>query len=445
MKRRAWTLVVTAILSTACDQRPPVRTPALQRTHKPAGRVLRVCADPNNLPFTNRKLEGFENRIADLIAEDLGARVEYTWFAQRRGFVRNTLRAGKCDLILGIPSSFELAQPTRPYYRSTYVFVWRSDRPYDIRSFDDPRLRTLKIGVHLVGDDGSNTPPAHALAKRGIVENVRGYTLYGDYRDESPPARLIEAVAKGDIDVAIAWGPLAGYYARKQNVFLDIVPVSPHIDLPFLPFVFDIAAGVRRGEDAFRAEIDTILEKRASEITRILDDFGVPQIGRKKIADIRVMIADAGSPSFLAGARMGAEEAKRTASLFKKQFEIVKSETDVFAIIRGDGTVQEMASGKTYRLREISPAGVAWHPDLQRYGAGELNERFVKATGRQMDAEAWTGWLAMKVVVEAALRNRSIGSIRVDGHKGVPLRFGSDGVLQQPLYRVSSNGQLIDG
>jgi quinoprotein dehydrogenase-associated probable ABC transporter substrate-binding protein len=241
-------------------------------------RVLRVCADPNNLPFSNARLEGFENRIAELIARDLDARVEYTWWAQRRGFIRNTLRAGTCDVVLGIPTSFELAQATRPYYRSTYVFVWRTDRRYRIESFDDPVLRQLKIGVHLVGDDGSNTPPAHALAQRGIVENVRGYTLYGDYRQESPPSQLIEAVAKGEVDVAIAWGPLAGYYAPKQKVPLTIVPVAPQIDVPFLPFVFDIALGVRRGDDDFRNQLDAILRNRENEIAQILNGYGVPRL-----------------------------------------------------------------------------------------------------------------------------------------------------------------------
>lgn len=257
----------------ACGDRGPQAL-----TAKPAQRIFRVCADPNNLPFSNERLEGFENRIAELIARDLHARVEYTWWAQRRGFVRNTLRANRCDVILGIPSSFELAQPTRPYYRSTYVFVTRSDRPYKIGSFDDAALRRLRVGVHLVGDDGANTPPAHALANRGIVDNVKGYTLYGDYRDEAPPARLIEAVASGDVDVAVAWGPLAGYYAPKQKVPLTVTPVSPAIDVPFLPFVFDIALGVRRGDDRFRGELETILVNRRSEIAKILDAYGVPRL-----------------------------------------------------------------------------------------------------------------------------------------------------------------------
>lgn len=263
--------VSIALLASCAAPSPPAESAPAQP------RVLRVCADPNNLPFTNERLEGFENRIAELIARDLGARVEYTWWPQRRGFIRSTLRAGLCDVVLGVPSSFELAQPTRAYYRSSYVFVTRGDRDLKIASFDDPQLRSLRIGVHLVGDDGWNTPPAHALAKRGIIDNVRGYTLYGDYSEESPPARLIDAVASGEIDVAVAWGPLAGYHAKQQQANLELTPVSPQIDLPFLPFVFDIAAAVRRGDDTLREEIDGVLAKRSGEIAAILDSYGVPR------------------------------------------------------------------------------------------------------------------------------------------------------------------------
>lgn len=174
---------------------------------EPVKRQLRVCADPNNLPFSNDKGEGFENRIVELLAEELGAELSYVWWAQRRGFVRNTLNAGNCDLIPGIATGMEMAATTRPYYRSTYVFVTRQDRGLDIASFDDPRLKTLTVGVQLVGDDFSNTPPAHALARRGVVENVRGYMLYGDYAEPSPPQRIVQAVARGEVDVAVVWGP----------------------------------------------------------------------------------------------------------------------------------------------------------------------------------------------------------------------------------------------
>jgi mxaJ protein len=239
--------------------------------------ALRVCCDPNNLPFSNERGEGFENRIAELVAEDLGLKLEYTWWAQRRGFIRNTLRAGKCDLVLGVPSSFELALPTRPYYRSTYVFLYRSDAPFQVRSLDDEVLRDLKIGVHLIGDDYANAPPAHALHKRGIT-NVAGYLVYGDYREPNPPSRLVEAVARREVDVAIIWGPFAGYFAPQQKVALEIVPVSPQIDLPFLPFVYDIAMGVRREDEQFKQEIDAVLERRAPEIRQILSEYGVPRL-----------------------------------------------------------------------------------------------------------------------------------------------------------------------
>lgn len=245
---------------------------------RPPGRVLRVCADPNNLPFSNERGEGLENRLAELLARELDARVEYTWWAQRRGFFRNTLRAGVCDVVMGVPASFELALPTRPYYRSTYVFVYRTDAGFEIDSFDDPDLRRVRIGVPVVGDDGANPPPAHALAARGIVRNVSGYTVYGDYREPNPPARILDALVAGDIDVAIVWGPLAGWYARNAAVPLRLVAVRPHIEPPFLPFVFDIALGVRREDVALHQELEEALQRRAADVERLLDEYGVPRV-----------------------------------------------------------------------------------------------------------------------------------------------------------------------
>jgi mxaJ protein len=259
---------------------PPTPQPAPQQVRhaRPPG-VLRVCADPNNLPFSNRRLEGFENRIAELIAREMNATVEYTWRAQRRGFIRETLRAGACDVVIGMPSSLELALTTAPYYRSTYAFVYRKGRGLNVRSFDDPALRNVRIGVQMIGDDFANTPPAHALSSRHIVANVKGYSVYGDYAQENPPARIIEAVARGEVDVAVAWGPLAGYFAKRQHVPLEVVPVSPQIDLPFLPFVYDISMGVRHGDDEFREQLDEILARKSLEIEGILDEYGVPRVG----------------------------------------------------------------------------------------------------------------------------------------------------------------------
>ncbi|HYY42509.1 MAG TPA: substrate-binding domain-containing protein, partial [Pyrinomonadaceae bacterium] len=295
---RAWLLLsLCVVLSSACAQQraqaPTAAAPAAQTAQAQASpvpalpqmpealtarHVLRVCADPNNLPFSNERGEGLENKLAELVARDLGAQVEYTWWAQRRGFFRNTLKAGACDVVMGVPAAFEMALTTSPYYRSTYVFVSRAARKLDLHSFDDPILRELKIGVQMIGDDFANTPPAHALANRHILQNVQGYMIYGDYREANPPARIITAVERGEIDTAIVWGPLGGYFARHAHTPLAVVPVTPQIDQPFLPFVYDISVGVRRGEQEFRDKLDEILTRRRPEIDKLLDDYGVPQV-----------------------------------------------------------------------------------------------------------------------------------------------------------------------
>ena len=279
-------LWLSLLLILSCARKAESRLPEQVTSTKLPRTSLRVCADPNNLPFSNEHLEGFENKIAALLAREMKLEVQYTWWAQRRGFIRNTLKAGECDLVVGVPSSFELALTTSPYYRSTYVFVSRKDRRLNIRSFDDPLLRQVKIGVQLIGDDFANTPPAHALSNRQIIRNVKGYTVYGDYAQANPPARIIDAVVRGEVDVAVVWGPLAGYFARQEKVPLAVVPVSPEIDLPFLPFVYDISMGVRRGDDAFREELEEILARRQAEIRTILDEYGVPRIenGRSQTA-----------------------------------------------------------------------------------------------------------------------------------------------------------------
>ena len=244
--------------------------------HRPPARELRVCADPNNLPFSNRRGDGFENRLAALIARDMNARVAYTWWAQRRGFIRNTLKAGLCDVVMGVPSGFELALPTRPYYRSTYVMVSRRDAGLALGSLDDPTLRRLRVGVQLIGDDYANTPPAHALAKRGIVDNVVGFPVYGDYAHESPPAGIVEAVARGDVDVAIVWGPLAGYFASRESSPLTLTPLDSPVDQRTgTVFEFAISVGVRRGDTRLRDAIQRVLDRRADAVNAILARYGV--------------------------------------------------------------------------------------------------------------------------------------------------------------------------
>lgn len=238
---------------------------------------LRVCADPNNLPFSNEKGEGFENKIVALVAKDMNAKLTYTWWAQRRGYVRNTLKSGLCDLWPGVASAVDMLATSRPYYRSSYVFVTRADRHLKIASFDDPQLHILKIGVQMVGNDAMNTPPTHALARRGIINNVRGYMLYGDYQKPNPPASIVDAVTNGDVDVAVVWGPLAGYFASKAAKPLTLTPVTPPVDGAQWPMQFDIAMGMLRHRSDFKEKIDEILAREKPQIDAILAAYHVPR------------------------------------------------------------------------------------------------------------------------------------------------------------------------
>lgn len=241
----------------------------------PQERVLRVCADSDNLPYSNREGQGFENRIATLIAHELGATVEYTWWPQQRGFLRHTLSAGRCDAVIGITAGADRVLTTTPYYCSSYMFVERRSQRQHIRSFDDPRLRTLRIGVPVIGQDYNSLPPAVALARRGLVQHVVGYTLFESDATNGPWAKLIDAVARGDVDVAIAWGPPAGYYGRRAHVPLDVVPVSESAEAG-IPFIYAIAVGVRRDDSPLRTEVQRALRRRRAAIQRILREYGVP-------------------------------------------------------------------------------------------------------------------------------------------------------------------------
>lgn len=238
-------------------------------------RELRVCADPNNLPYSDAKGAGFENKIAQLIGADLDADVRYFWFAQRRGFLRNTLNANACDVVIGIPADMHMLHTTKPYYRSGYVFVQR-DGQAPIISFDDPNLKHLKIGVQLIGNDGTNTPPAHELADRGITANVRGYMVYGDYEQAQPLKDIIEGLNKGEIDVAIVWGPQAAWFAKQQPTPLRVAPVTDSESK--IPMSFDIAMGVRKQDTQLAEELEAELTRRHTDIEAILAEYHVPQL-----------------------------------------------------------------------------------------------------------------------------------------------------------------------
>jgi mxaJ protein len=249
------------------------------------GRVLRVCADPNNLPFSSQHTPGFENQIAGVLGRALGASVEYTWSAQRRGFFRNTLKANLCDVVLGVPVGLAMVRTTAPYYRSAYVFVSRTDRALAIHSLRDPRLHKLRVGVQLVGEDGANPPPAHALARRGIVDNVIGFHVNGNYADGSPPADIVRAVVDRRIDVAIVWGPLAGGFAARSKTPLVVTPVEEASDAG-LPMAFDIAVGVRKSDAQLADELDRALVAHRGQILRILDAWKVPRVSSKPAREV---------------------------------------------------------------------------------------------------------------------------------------------------------------
>ncbi|MDR6207500.1 mxaJ protein [Paraburkholderia graminis] len=234
---------------------------------------LRVCADPDNLPYSKEDGSGFENRIAQVLASDLHLRLTYAWLPQRRGFVRKTVGAGLCDVFIGVPDGFERLLLTRPYYRSSYVFVQRAaDPPLD--GFEPRALSQRRIGVQLIGDDLAATPPAYALARAGATDNVTGYTVYGD----GPASeRMVNDIAAGRIDVALGWGPQLAYFANRAAVPLTVERARPPAGSA-LPFEFSVAVGVNRAKPALRDELQAALDRRHAEIDAILADYNVVRV-----------------------------------------------------------------------------------------------------------------------------------------------------------------------
>ncbi len=239
---------------------------------------LRVCADPYNLPFSNDREEGFENKIAQLVARDLNASVINYWWPQRRGFLRNSILGGFCDVLISAPAGLDPVATTKPYYRSTYYFVYRTDRGLNLRSLDDTLLKHLKIGVNMIGYDYTNTPPAHALGTRGIV----GLVGFGNFLNPDPnadhPQDIIDAVAKDSIDLAIVWGPKAGYWAKREPVPLTMVALPDSDVASGMPFAFNMAMGVRHRDKALKAQLDSVIDRRRGDIVAILHEYSVPML-----------------------------------------------------------------------------------------------------------------------------------------------------------------------
>jgi mxaJ protein len=258
---RAGRLTVVLVLLCAVSGRAPADD----------AKQLRVCGDPNNLPFSNEKLEGIENKIAEVIAKDLGLTVEYTWWPHQRGVVKRVLNTGRCDLMLGIPKGYDPVLWTKPYYRTGYVLAYRKDRGLKVRSLDDPALKKLKIGVQV------NTPPHDALGQRGIADNIVGYQLMFDsnFHADEYPGKVVEDMIAGKTDVALVWGPIAGYFAKKKRAPIEIVLLEERPGSAER-FAFDISMGVRKRDKELKGKLEEALARRHDEVTHILEEFGVP-------------------------------------------------------------------------------------------------------------------------------------------------------------------------
>jgi quinoprotein dehydrogenase-associated probable ABC transporter substrate-binding protein len=232
-------------------------------------KVLRVCADPSNLPFSNDKGEGFENKIAELLAAKLDKKLAYVWYPQATGFVRNTLGAHRCDVIPGFPQGDELVQSTNPYYRTAYALVIRPGTGVDdLDGLADPRLKDKRIGIV------AGTPPATYLAVNGLMRNAKPYRLVIDTRVDSSAAAMMKDLAGGEIDIAILWGPMAGYYAKQANPPMRVVLLQKETGGPQL--AFRIAMGVRPADQNWKRQLNRLIAENQTEINRLLDEFGVP-------------------------------------------------------------------------------------------------------------------------------------------------------------------------
>jgi len=248
-------------------------------TETPAQKpVLTACADPANLPYSDDRQEGFENRIAALLAQDLGVELHYFWFPQHRTFVRKTLLDGQCDVVVSVPSGLPMVATTDPYFASSYVAVTRAKDAHRFTSFDDPWLRDARIGLQLVGKEGMTTPVAMALSRRGLNAHLVPFALWTDAGDPAPQSKIVDAVADGTIDVALVWGPFGGYFAKAHGDALRVDPIAADPQAPDLAFVFPMAAGVRKGDEGLRDRLQAALDRHKAEIAQILAEYRIPVV-----------------------------------------------------------------------------------------------------------------------------------------------------------------------
>jgi len=272
---RRWKIIVLASIAAAAiagressvAQQLPDNTDLSIELVDP--KVLRVCADPRNLPFSNEKGEGFENKLAELFAEKLQKKLDYTFFPQATGFVRMTLAAHRCDVIMGFPQGDELVQGTNPYYRTAYALVAKPGSGLeDVASLSDERLKGKHLGII------AGTPPATNMAANGLMANARPYPLMIDTRYDSSAGAMMKDLASGEIDAAILWGPMAGYYAKQTNPPLHVTPLVTEKSGPKL--VYRIGMGVRPADQNWKRLLNRLIQENQPAINKILLDFGVP-------------------------------------------------------------------------------------------------------------------------------------------------------------------------
>lgn len=231
--------------------------------------VLRVCADPRNLPFSNEAGEGFENKLAELFAQKLGKTLAYSFYPGSTGFVRNTLNAHRCDVVMGMPQGDDIVQGTNPYYRTAYALVAKKGSGLEtVETFEDPRLKDKRIGIV------AGTPPATNLAINALLPNVKSYPLVVDTRHDAPTSEMIADLEQGRIDVAVLWGPIAGYFAKKSETGLKVTPLVKETGGPRL--IYRIGMGVRHADQDWKRRLNKLVAENQGEIDRILEDYGVP-------------------------------------------------------------------------------------------------------------------------------------------------------------------------
>jgi len=239
----------------------------------PKENEFKVCADQDNLPYSNDRGEGFENKIAELLAADLGKDLSYQYWHDRFGFIRNTLKAMRCDVIIGTNTTYDAVNTTKPYYRAGHVWIYRKDSGYDIKDWNSPDLRKAIIGVH------DKSPVTVALDANNLMINAKPYRIQRNLRES--PGKIVNDMVKGDTDVVIAWGPIGGYYAKKAKADLVVVPIPEYANeetsLTGKPY-WNISVGVRKKDDARRDMIEAALDRNKDKIQKILSDYGIPVI-----------------------------------------------------------------------------------------------------------------------------------------------------------------------